>query len=265
MRAAQIIALLLPLFTNYVSADMTIRYDAISPQHKKPVSTVLIKHNLVRINNVASNQPDVMVDLASGDLVQLHHESKSYFKINAQTVNQYVSLYRQNKDLMQALISQGSKYLGSEKRNQIQHMIDQYDQKSALPSSISFKNTGNSDQVLGVQCKIFTLIDQGRRTTDVCLAPYQQLKLSPEDVQSFEQLKKLTQQFKQSSPQQQDLLTIMANGLENLNGVPMKVVYYDPNGKIKNIIQAGSISLRPVAKLTYQIPQGFQQKLTPLL
>lgn len=265
MRAPLIISLLLSIFTNYLCADMTIRYDSVSPQQKKPAHTVLIKQNLVRVNNLVDQNPDVMVNLITGDIVQLHPESKSFFKINAQTINQYVSIYRQNRDLMQGLISQGIKHLDPQKRHQIQQMLEKNEQKSSSPSSVSFNNTGKTDQVLGVKCQVFAVIDQGRRTSDVCLASYRQLELSPGDVQSFENLKELVHQFKQSSPEQQDMLSIMAKGLENMSGVPLKIVNYYPDGKINRIIQAGSISFREVSQVAYQIPQDYQEKLTPLL
>ena len=265
MRAPLIISLLLSLFTTYVTADITIRYDSISPQQKKVLSTVLLKENLVRISNKARNQPDVMLDLSSGDIVQMHSESKSYFKINARTINQYVSLYRQNKGLMQTLISQGAKQLSPQKQHQIQQMMDTFDQKSASPLSLKLKKTAKRDQVLGVQCRIYMMIEQDRRIADVCLADYKQLELAPADIQSFEKLKQLMYQFKQSAPEQQDILGVITQGLEQMEGVPMKIVDYYADGKIRKIIQADSISLRRVPQAAYQIPQGYQQKMTPLL
>ncbi len=265
MRAPLIISLLLSLFTGFVHADMTIRYDAITPNQKKPVHSVLIKQNLVRVNQVAGQKPDIMVNLTTGEIIQLHSESKSFFRTNTQTINQYVSLYRQNKGLMQGLINQGIKHLDPQKQGQIQQMLENFEQKSSTPLSISLKNTGKFNLVLGVQCQVFAIIDQGRRTSDVCLASYKQLELTAEDVASFEKLKKLVHQFKQSNPEQMDLLSIMANGLENLNGVPMKIVRYYPDGKIKNMMQAGSISFRKVPTVAYQIPQNYQEKLTPIL
>ena len=265
MRAPLIISLLLSLFTNYLWADMTIRYDIISPNQKIPANTVLIKNHLVRMNQILGQKPDVMINLSTGDIIQLDPETKRFFRINTQTINQYVSLYRQNKGLMQGLISQGIKHLDPQKRAQIQQMMDKYDQKSSTPSSVSFKDTGKSDQVLGAKCHIFAIIDLGHHKSDVCLASYQQLELTPAEISSFNKLKTLIQQFKQSSSEQQDMITIMASGLENMNGVPLKMVNYYPNGKIKNMIQAGSISFRKVPNVAYQIPQDYQEKLTPLL
>ncbi len=264
MRTPLIISLLLSLFTNYLCADMTIRYDSVSKQNKFPVHTLYIKQNLVRMDHLTGKQPDVMVNLTTGDIIQIHPENKSFFKINTHTINQYVSLYRENKGFMQSIISQGIKHLDPQKRGQIQNMLDQYEQKSSTASSISFKDTGIVNSVLGVPCRVFALLDQGQRKSDICLASYQQLELSQGDVQSFNLLKKLVHQFKQASPEQQDMLTIMANGLEELNGVPMQIVQYSANGKIRQVIQAGAISFRKVPEIAYRIPPDYQQKMTPL-
>lgn len=265
MRVALIITFLLSTYTGYAAADITIRYDSINEKHKQPAHLLMVKQELVRINHKQGQQADVMLNLATGDIVQLDTESKRFFRINTQTINQYVDLYRQNKGLMQALINQGVQHLDPQKRNQIEQMMQRYDQGSNDPSVISFKNTGNVDQVLGVQCQIYALIEQGLHLRDVCLADYKQLQLEPADIQSFEQLKKAVRQFRQSSPNQQDMLTVMAAGFENLNGVPLKMVNYYPTGQIKSVIQAGSISLRPVPRMAYQIPADYQEKLTPLL
>ena len=116
-----------------------------------------------------------------------------------------------------------------------------------------------------MQCQIHAVINNGLRVRDLCLADYQQLALESDEVRSFEQLKKMLHQFKQDSVPQQDLLSIMLDGIDSLHGVPLKVVEYYANGNVRNIIQAGSISLRKVPAVAYQIPQDFAERLTPIL
>lgn len=265
MRLRLIISTLVTLFTANLYADITIHYDSVRQSQTRPAYSVQLKQNLVRISHPEGKQADIMINLMTGDLVQLNPKTKSFFKINTSTLNQYVSLYRENKGLMQGLISQGIKHLDTQKQGQIQQMLQQFEQNSASPESISLKNTGYTDRLLGVQCKIYAISDQGKRTSDVCIAEYQQLELSQQDIESFEQLKKLAQQFEQSTPEKQDMLSMIVNGLEKIKGIPLKIVNYYPSGNIKSVIQAGSISLRSVPKIAYQIPPDFQQKLAPLL
>lgn len=265
MRATAIISFLFLLYTGYLSADITIRYDAIAGKQKKPVHSVSIKPNRVRIRQLTGHQPSVMVNLSSGDIVQLNPDKRQYFLINAQTLNQYVSLYRQNKDMLQVLIDQGIQHLDPQKRSQIEQMLKQFDDQ-AESSGTLIKNTDKSDKVLGVECRISSLYQQGQRVSDVCLADYQRLPLNRHDVQSLEQLKKLIQQFKQTAPkQQQDMLSIVVDGIEKLDGLPMKIVNYYTNGKIRNIIQAGAISFKKIPDQLYRIPQDYQKQLAPVL
>ncbi len=265
MRAPLIISILLLLFTDFVFADITIRYDAITAKHKKPLHNVLLKQDLIRYDDLSGHQPGIMLDLQSGDIIQLQSKTKSFFKINIQTINEYVSLYRQNKVLVQGLIYQWIKHMDPAKQGQIQKMLDNFEQKSISHKSTSLRKTGKFDQVLGVKCQILAIFNQGIRTSDVCLANYTQLKLPANDILSFGKLNKILTQLKQITPGDQDILTTMVSGLEYLNGVPLQVVQYYPDGKIKNMIRAGSVSVRQIPPLAFQIPKGFVEKKIPAL
>jgi len=265
MRVTLIITFLLALYTARAGADITIRYDLINNNQKTPAHLVMIKQELVRIDNRLGQHPDLMINLATGDIVQLQEKNKEYFRINAQTLTQYVDLYRQNSGFMQSLISQGIQHLEPEKREQIVQMMQKFDQRPSDQNSISLQKTTRSDRVLGVQCQVHAVVDQGLRVRDLCIADYQQLGLESDEIRSFEQLKKMLRQFKQGSAQQQDVLSMMLDGIETLHGVPLKVVEYYADGNVRNILQAGSISLRKVPAVAYQIPQDFAERLTPIL
>jgi len=250
MKLRLIISILLTLFTANLYADITIHYDSIRHNQVKPSHSVQVKQDLVRLNQ-SGGQHSVMLNLDTGDLVQLHAKSKSFFKINASTLNQYVSIYRENKGLMQGLINQGLKQLDPQRQQQINKMLQKYEQNSNYATAISFKNTGHSMLILGVQCQIYAIYEQGKHTRDVCLSDYKQLGLPQQDVQSFEKLKLLVKQFKQSNSNQQDMISMLLNGLEDFKGIPLKMVNYYPDGRIKSVLQAGSISLRAVPKIAY--------------
>ncbi|MEJ2372856.1 MAG: hypothetical protein P8Y16_03525 [Sulfurimonas sp.] len=81
------------------------------------------------------------------------------------------------------------------------------------------------------------------RVQDICMARYTDIDVPPADVHGLERLKALAREFRQTTtPAQQDLLSFIANGVENLKGIPMKVVSYNAQGKPQFIIQAGRIS-----------------------
>lgn len=265
MRARLIISFLMSLYTGYLSADITIRYDAIDATQKKPVLSVSIKQDRVRINQLTGHQASAMINLSNGDIVQIDPRKRRYFQINTHTLNQYVSLYRQNKDVMQILINKGIQHLDPQKRGQIEHMIKQFDYKPESSTTL-IRNTHKNDRILGVQCRVLSLYNQGQRVSDVCLADFQRLQLNQQDIGSLEQIKKLIYRFKQSAPEeQQDMLSKWIDGINKLDGLPMKIINYYPNGKIRNIIQAGTISFRKIPDQAYQIPQDYQQQRLPVL
>jgi len=266
MRTAAIISFLCLLFTGNLWADLSIRYDAISNQQKRPFNYVLIKQELVRINQAPATQPSVMIDLSNGDIVQLHPQSRRYFKINAQTIGQYVSIYQKNKTMIQGLIDHGIQQLNPQKRNQVQEWMQQFKQGSKTIDQITLRQTGKIDEVLGVECNVVAMLNKGQLQREVCLSNYQQLGLNQQDVNSLEQLKKFVHQFKQTAPpEHQELLNMIADGIAELEGIPLKIVNYRSNGEVRNIVQAGSISFRAIPDQDYRIPEDYQQQSFPVL
>lgn len=264
MWANQIITFLVLLYTGSLWADISIRYDAIGSNYKRPVHTLRIKQQHVLIGQTDEHQPSVMINLQNGDIVQLHPGNKRYFLTNAQTLSQYVSFYRQNQSMLQGLIDQGLQQLDSPKRDQIEGLMKQFNRPNAL-TGIEIRPSKQTDQVLGVSCQVISLFEQGRRQRDVCISDYRQLQLEAADIKSLQSLKQLLQQFSASAANgQQDLLALMTDSFENLDGVPMKVVSYDGDGKIISVIQAGAISFRQIPILTFSIPATYQQQSLPI-
>jgi hypothetical protein len=266
IKAAGIIAILVAYYSASVCADLTIHYDSIQPSGKQPLHSVLIKQQLVRIDQPAASSTSVMINMNSGDIVQLHPESRRYFRINAQTINEYASFYQRNKSMLQGLIDHGLARLDRDKRDQVEGFIDGLKNGSKAMQHIDIRLSGRMDEVLGVECAVLGIFNKGQLEREVCISPYDQLGLEADDIQSLEQLKQFVQQFRDAAPKlQQELLETLSNALTRLNGLPMKVVNYYPDGKIRNIIKASSISFRPIPDQAYRIPGGFQEQNMPVL
>jgi uncharacterized protein related to proFAR isomerase len=109
-------------------------------------------------------------------------------------------------------------------------------------------------------------MEKGIHAQDICLSRYQDIDIAANDVNGIERLKRLIQYLKQASPgSQQDVISLLAEAIGNLDGIPMKVIHYHRNGKVRQVIEAGAISLRKVPVTNYRIPNGFQEQMTPLL
>lgn len=265
MRRLRIIALLTLVYTAGATADISIRYDAVSSNQENPLHSVNIKQDLVRIDNLSGQQPWIMIDTKSGDIVQINPATKRFFRTNAKTLAQYIDLYRQNKGWMNGLISQGIKHLQPSQRTQIEQLMTRMEQPSNQRETL-IRKTDIFDQVLGVNCRVYRIIEKGIHAQDVCLSRYQDIGIIADDVNGIERLKRLLQYLRQAGPgSQRDVMSLLAEAIGNLKGIPMKVVHYHHNGKIRQVIKAGAISLRKVPVTNYQIPRGFQEQMTPLL
>lgn len=266
MQAGLIISVILILFTTNVLADLSIRYEAIHKNDKRPFSEVLIKQDLVRINPRTEAQTSVMIDVNTGDIVQVDAKSKRYFKINAHTLGQYASFYQQNKSMLQGLIDHGLQRLNPQKRGQVEQLLQQYEQGSKSLEQVSIKPSRRTHTVLGVECRVIAIYIRNQLQREVCISSYHKLGLNPSDINSVEQLKKLVQLFKQSAPgEQQQMLELLSSTLVEIQGLPMQLVNYNSDGKVKNIIRAGAISFRSIPTQAYLIPQDYEQQNLPVM
>lgn len=266
MRAALIIAFLTGIYTSCLHADLTLRYDAISTDRPLPLHSVAIKQQQVLVSQLQGYRPpSLILNLGTGEMIQLDDRNRSYFRIDTQTLNSYLSIYRSNQQMIQGLINQGLQQLGPEQRAEVEQMVRQLQQAPETGGS-TIKPTGKTDQVLGFNCRVISLYEQNRHTRDICISDYRQLDLSTDDQQSLEQLRKFVQQFRESaSVPQQDLLAFVMQSMEQSAGIPVKVINYDARGEVRNVIQLGDISNKPIDNEVFQIPRHYDRQLTPTL
>ena len=266
MRAAGIIASLMLIFSANAGADLSIQYDSIGKQQRKPFTSVLIKRHWVRIDQSPQGSQSVVINLESGDIVQMHPQSRRYFQTNAQTLGEYARFYQRNKTLLSGLIDHGLRQLHPDKRDQVEQLIDRYKKGPKSFKHLRIEQLPRSDRVLGVQCAVFGIYDQDRLQREVCISSYQQLGLEQQEIRSIEQLKQFIHQFRESAPRKQrELFDLFTNNLAEIGGLPMKIVSFYPDGKVRNIIQASSISLRSIPAQAYRVPEGYQEQQLPVL
>ena len=271
MRATQIISFLSLVLVSFyhvqLHADITIRYDQVLQNHKKlPVYSASIKKSLIRLNQLQGQQSSILVNLDNGDIAQVHGPSKRYFKTTAQTLSQYAAFYKNNRTMVQGLIDQGMSQLDPQNRDQVQQILQGLKKGNAAAAKFSFQQTKSLHQVLGVTCRVMAIFDGDQRVRDICLASYQQLELSPADIQSLERLRSSVEEFKPSAPKKyQELMSSISTGMNQLSGVPLKIIQYAADGKIHNIVQAGSISVRNINTDTFLIPAEYEEQMFPVL
>ncbi len=264
MRAAGIIALAGLIYTVNAFADLTIRYESIEHDQRRFYHSVMLKDDLLRVTPATREPTAVLVDIRSGDIVQLHEPSQRFFKINANTIDQYVGFYQENRSMLQGLIDQGLAHLDPAHRSRAEHLLKQFDREPNNP--LQARKTNVVDTVLGVQCQVIALIENQRLNSELCMASYAELGLDQQEIENLERLKVFAHRFKNSAPQQhRRLFDLLDQGPQGSKGVPMKIVQYKPDGRVARIIEAASISLRAIPDQAYRIPQHYQPQSTPIL
>ncbi len=263
MRVLFIITFMAVYFTTDVQADITLRYDVMRGVKTLQQHQLILKTPLARISSRAPTQHDFLINLKNGDIIQLDKRKKRYFRINAQTINQYVSLYRQNRGFFQGLISQGMSRLDPQQRARAERLMQTLQGKPGAMNKLQLKLTRRSKTILGAPCRVFEMWRGARHPRDICIADYRDLHLPANEVKGIEQMKKLIAQFRQNAPNQKDLLGMIADGLETLKGLPMEVVELSAGGKVNSVTRLSKISLRKTPLTTFQIPPGYQQKGMP--
>jgi hypothetical protein len=265
MRVAQIITFLVLLYTANVHADISIRYDVIAHNQHLPYHSVLIKRDLVRIDQDKEVTQSLLINLQSGDIVQLHNPSQHYFSINVQTIDQYINIYKQNRSLLQGVIDQGLTQLDAQQREQLELFIDAY-KKPAQGDQFDIRVSKQRRQVLGVDCNVLAIFQRNLLKSEICLSDYRQLGLNAADTKSLQQLKSFLHQFKNSAPKPyQALFDLLSQGKPQIDGLPMQMVNYRADGKVSYIIQAGAISLRLIPEWKYRIPPAYQPSNFPVM
>ena len=265
MRVLRIISCLILLYTANVFADLSIRYDLVNGAKHQPFHSILIQHDLLRVNRDIDQSMSLLVNLRDGDIVQLHNPSQRYFQINAQTIDQYVTFYKQNRTLLQGVIDQGMMTLAPQQREQLQQFLDQYNRPYSS-QQYDIQATGRHKQVLGVDCSVIAIYEKNRLKSEICMSSYRQLDLHAGDVRSLEAVKNFIRQFRQSAPRRhQQLFSLLSQPSAQMDGLPMQLIDYQADGRIRNVIQAAKISLRLIPSSHYRIPSNYQPSNFPIL
>lgn len=265
MKIRGILSGLFLFFSGITSADVTIRYDLVTPNWRQPAHKVAIKHELVRLSHLSSDNTSVLIDLATGEIVQIHPQSRSYFRTSTDAIQDYITLYQQNRTWIQGLIDQGIQHLEPAKREQIRLVLDNLKRPMHQPL-ITLHKTQSTDQILNVKCHIVELHHRQQHIQDICLANPSDLELRPTDALSLERLKRRFSQIPNTDTSPVDQwMGLLAQALQQIDGLPLKFVNYGADGNITQVIEAGAISQRMIPAQAYRIPAGYQEQLIPLL
>jgi hypothetical protein len=265
MRAARIIALAVLVYSSTAISDLTIRYDSVQGKQRQAYQVLMLKGPLLRVNPASKHPPSVLVDVDSGDIVQLHAPTQRYFRVNADTIDSYVDFYRNNRSMVQGFIDHGLARFAPAQKTDIEALIRQFDQRQPAVSSLQIRPTGKMDEILGARCRVVSVYQRSLLTSQVCIADYAELGLDQQQIHDLDRLKAFALKFRDTAPKRHRELFSMLAGPNAVNGVPLKIVHFQQDGSVSRVIVAASISLQQIPRQAYHIPDHFQQLPTPIL
>ncbi len=255
-----IIPILWLLFSSTAMADLSLRYDAISGQQSRPAQQLRLAHGMLRIDPVGGPM-SLLLDLERGDLIQIRHDRKRYFRIPLTTLLQYGSLYENNRSVFQGLVDQGLRQLDPARREQAERFLGQL--RHPQRARIELRPLNRRGEVLGVRCESVALIQPGSAPRELCVGRYRELGLDARDRASLDRIGELAEALRQLRMSQ--WFDGVARSWRELKGLPLEIRGFDRNGRPLEHWRLGRLSRTPIPATEMRIPDGYQPSSTPLI
>ncbi len=261
LKRCAIIPILILLFSSAARADLSLRYDAIESGKARPAQQIRLARGWLRIDPLQQPSLSLLVDLKRGDLYQLRHDQKRFFRIPLSSLLQYSGLYENNRSVFQGMIDQGLRQLEPAQRAQAERFFEQL--KQPRRARIQVRQLGRKGRVLGVECRYLAVLQPGALPREVCVAPYSALELKRRDLANLRQLQQLADTLQQANLSR--WFGGVLKGWQQLGGLPLEVRSIDGKGNTLEHWRLGRLSRSPVDASLLAVSPRYQESTIPIL
>ena len=261
LKRCAIIPVLILIFSSVARADLSLRYDAIEAGKARPAQQIRLARGWLRVDPLQQSSLSLLVDLNRGDLYQLRHDRKRFFRIPLSSLLQYSGLYENNRSVFQGLIDQGLRQLDPSQRSQAERFLEQL--KQPRRARIELRPLNRRGEVLGVQCESVALIQPGSVPRELCVGRYRELGLDTSDRANLDRIGELAAALQQLHMSQ--WFEGVARAWRELKGLPLEIRAFDHSGRPLEHWRLGSLSRMPIPATEMRIPDGYQPSSTPLI
>jgi len=261
LKRGAIIPILMLIFSSVAQADLSLRYDAIEAGKARPAQQIRLARGWLRIDPLQQSSLSLLVDLNRGELYQLRHDRKRFFRIPLSTLLQYSGLYENNRSVFQGLIDQGLRQLEPGQRSQAERFLEQL--KQPRRAHIELRPLNRRGEVLGVHCEAVALIQPGSAPRELCVGRYRELGLDASDRASLDRIGELAEALQQLRMSQ--WFDGVARTWRELKGLPLEIRGLDHRGRPLEHWRLGRLSRTPIPATEMRIPDGYQPSSTPLI
>lgn len=222
----------------------------------------------VEINSLSSDEDGLIIYRGDrNELIVADNERLEYYVIDAQTMNRMAAQIRDALKEVKDLLST----MPPEERAEAEQML-QLEMPGLRPVSetpTTLRKTGESDTINGYDCEFFEVMQDGRRTRDMCVAEWGDIDGGQEAADAMIGMGKFFEQMHDAfaetagtnfmGPQQE----IFAQ-MRELGGYPIYARDYDENGALEGESTLKSSSAESVDAAKFEPPEGYRkQEMTP--
>lgn len=257
-----IFLLLSNIFLQPVLADTRIVTQFASNSQSQPDSaTLLMKQGKLALEQ----QPSVIqgfYDSKRDVVVGFDHEHKHYYEIDRVVASQVSSQLNSLVSTLSEQMEQAMAGMTEQQKQQFKAMMPGMIQNkpASSPAKVTIKQTGQQSKVAGVQCSVVEVKVESQADQRVCVAPFDRLGLSAEEIASIQKLTDFAGQLAQlgqiGNAAQTGVNTAgYASIVNQLKGFPLQ--FQTSAGESGQIT---AIQHDTVNSALFEIPAGYQKQ-----
>lgn len=217
----------------------------------------------IEINSVSSEEDGLLIYRGDrNELIVADNERLEYFVIDEQTMNQMATQISDAMKEMEAMLES----MPPEQRAMAEQMMQQQmpGLQAAPESPSTLRKTGESDTINGYDCEFYEVLQDGRRSRDMCVTAWGDIEGGEEAIDAMMGMGKFFERmhdaFSESSGtnfmgRQQEVFAQM----RELGGYPVYARDYDETGALKGDSTLKSSRTESIDAALFAAPEGYRR------
>ncbi len=251
------------LFSHAAFSDATLVYEQISGT-QKAMNSMQIKDSKIRFTPPNQNTNFSLYNSKTSELTHVDVAQKKYLVMSEKDIEIQAEQAKKQMDTMRQRMMEKMKDMPPEQKKQVEQMMNNHlarvEAEKKQPE-VEQKKTSRTETVSGLQCTVHETFINGIKSSELCIAEPDNMKLSSEDAQALiamqgfmKRMQKVAQSMMGSSAASADI-----------QGIPLHTKLFAPDGSVKLETRLSSISSDALSSDTITIPADFSQMEMPAM
>jgi hypothetical protein len=264
MKMISSVALL--LVANSAIAGSVVKLESLDHNSNPPLSgtvEVSVEGNALRLEGSTPGTEESGSLIYKGgieELTAIDHQSKQYYVIDQETMEQMIGQVSGAMQQMEAALAE----LPPEQRAMAERMMKQrMPQMQPEVQLQTLQKTGETETINGYECEIYDVMESGRKTRDMCVAPWDSIEGGAEFAEVMVEMADFFEAMRKGfSKGGADLMgsrSEVFSHMRDINGFPVRSRGYNKAGKLANESVLISSEKRNIDPAIFAPPAGYQQ------